>query len=264
LAQGASARTRIAPIENRLTQKSTMSKSAIADPPEIETAPTHEVSVELVQDDFFQKFCKFEEGVGLTFKRNTPFEAWQSITEGFGAHHLKGLFILGDCLRQGEEMYGDKYAQVIDPRRYDIKTLQNAMWVCKAIASERRRKELSFSHHREVAGLPPKVQDALLDEAVKSNWTVRDIKKAKNEKYPDLEKKSVKVKRDAEKGKLKFNLNDEDAIIQCGEAVLAYFEQEEEKKKIGEWPKNRISRWIKISHAIACIHKRLGRAKGTE
>jgi len=44
-------------------------------------------------------------------------------------------------------------------------------WVAGAIETSRRRDVLSWSHHREVAGLIPKEQDRLLDLAARvPNW----------------------------------------------------------------------------------------------
>ena len=42
------------------------------------------------------------------------------------------------------------------------------------IETVRRRTVLSWSHHREVAALPPAQQDKLLDEAEEEGWTRRE------------------------------------------------------------------------------------------
>jgi hypothetical protein len=57
----------------------------------------------------------------------------------------------------------------------------NAAWVAKAIPPARRRKELSFRHHSEVAALPPETADQLLDwclpiDGAKKPRTVRELR----------------------------------------------------------------------------------------
>lgn len=222
-------------------------------------------AVEMVQPDLFREYCTIENGVGITFKKKTPFDAWLSITGGFVEHHRQALFILGDCLRQGEAMFGEKYAQAVDATRYDIKTLTNAVWVCKAIETARRRNELSFSHHKEVASLPKPEQTKMLQQAIDNKWSVAELAKQIKEKYPDLKRKTKdKVGKASEKHRVKFNLADENAIMQCGQAVIAYFEQAEAKGKISTWRRNRIKAWLEIAQPIDAIFKRLKRSKGVE
>jgi len=72
---------------------------------------------------------------------------------------------LGDWLAYGERAYGETYAQALDATDYEYGTLRDAMWVTKQFALSRRRDNLSWSHHREVAALPPDRQDHWLDRA---------------------------------------------------------------------------------------------------
>ena len=90
-------------------------------------------------------------------------------------------FILGDWLNYGEHAFGEKYAQALDETERDYGTLRNYAFVCARIERGRRRGELSFSHHQEVAGLEPHVQDELLERAVVERWTTRDMRKAVSE-----------------------------------------------------------------------------------
>lgn len=72
---------------------------------------------------------------------------------------------LGDWLRYGEQRWGEKYAaaQLETGKAYG--TLANYKYVADRIEPSRRRENLSFSHHQTVASLPPKEQDAWLDES---------------------------------------------------------------------------------------------------
>lgn len=74
---------------------------------------------------------------------------------------------LGDWLVYGEEHYGDDIYQYIN---CDLSygTLWAIKKVCKTIAPEKRRKELSFAHHHAVAYLESEEErDKYLDIAVK-------------------------------------------------------------------------------------------------
>jgi hypothetical protein len=48
--------------------------------------------------------------------------------------------------------------------------------VCRAFETSRRHEVLSFTHHQEVASLPPEQADDLLDRAERDGWTVKDIR----------------------------------------------------------------------------------------
>ena len=64
---------------------------------------------------------------------------------------------IGDWWAFGEKRYGARKAIVESPE-WDgpsFQTCANAAAVCKAFETSRRREVLSFSHHAEVAALPP-------------------------------------------------------------------------------------------------------------
>lgn len=73
---------------------------------------------------------------------------------------------VGDWMIHGEDVVGEEASQEFDPERWDEKTLLNCRWVASRIDPPRRRPELSFSHHAEVAKLLPSIQDRLLSRAV--------------------------------------------------------------------------------------------------
>lgn len=63
-----------------------------------------------------------------------------------------------------------------------IKSLYNMMWVGKAVAPAVRRKELTWSHHREVAKLDKKMQKMYLKIAIDRKLNVADLHSLINEK----------------------------------------------------------------------------------
>jgi hypothetical protein len=72
---------------------------------------------------------------------------------------------LGDWLNRGEKRFGETYVQAIDETGMAYQTLANIKWVASAIDVSRRRENLTWKHHAEVAKLPPDAQDVWLGYA---------------------------------------------------------------------------------------------------
>src|SRR5437773_11374746 len=74
----------------------------------------------------------------------------------FAAHvERNAQFWLGDLLNYGQHAYGAKYAASLGlPRQ----TLENYAFVARNVQFSRRRENLPFSVHAEVAALAPKDQ----------------------------------------------------------------------------------------------------------
>src|SRR5688500_14270600 len=70
---------------------------------------------------------------------------------------------LGDWIRYGNARYGERYVPAARVTGYDVHSLMNMAWVAGRFAVERRRPGLSFSHHAELASLPPEEQELWLD-----------------------------------------------------------------------------------------------------
>jgi hypothetical protein len=130
---------------------------------------------------------KSHTATALTLPDGLTFSAWQAIGERLRQVRAGSMFWTGDWLNYGERRYGEMYAQALEATDWDYETLRAAKWVAEKVESVRRRTDLSWSHHREVASLTPAKQDKFLDEAVTKNWSraelraaVRDIKSAKS------------------------------------------------------------------------------------
>ncbi len=100
----------------------------------------------------------------------TPAEAIECL------HHLMYLqqrrcFWIGDLLVWGDGCWGETYTDMVAATGYDYNTLANYKWVCSRIDPSRRRPSLGFSHHREVAKLPPDQQEFILARAEEEGWT---------------------------------------------------------------------------------------------
>jgi hypothetical protein len=96
---------------------------------------------------------------------------------------LKGLhdcvkWWIGDLLEYAERSYGEKYSQLLDATEFEYKTLRNIRWTVGRVGVRVRRKELTFWHHAEVAGLVEVEQERYLGEAVGKGWSVRQLREA--------------------------------------------------------------------------------------
>lgn len=72
---------------------------------------------------------------------------------------------LGDWLNFGNGRYGEKYTRAARITGYDVQSLRNMAYVASRFEASRRRANLSWSHHAEVAALAPEQQDVWLERA---------------------------------------------------------------------------------------------------
>jgi hypothetical protein len=115
---------------------------------------------------------------GLTILGDIKFEEWEKI--GSKLRYINGAvhFWIGDWLNYGEKRYGETYAQAMDETKYSYGVLRNDSWVASKIESSRRRDNLTWMHHQEVADLTPDEQDQMLDLAEKNQMNTTDFRKA--------------------------------------------------------------------------------------
>jgi hypothetical protein len=115
---------------------------------------------------------------GLVALGTPTFEQWEKcgkfLKEANGAVH----FWIGDWLNYGERKYGEMYAQAIDQTSYEYGTLLNDKYVSSRVESSRRRDNLSFSHHQEVASFSPEEQEELLSLAEDESLNRANFRKA--------------------------------------------------------------------------------------
>ncbi len=90
-------------------------------------------------------------------------EAWTSIWATVDRIHKSSSFYVGDALLAGQREFGERFSQVVDVKY--LEPQRGAMWVCSKIEPSRRREDLSFSFHRELAAMDPEEQDRWIREA---------------------------------------------------------------------------------------------------
>lgn len=128
-----------------------------------------------------------ETTTGLRFREDTPIEVWGEIVSRLTRQRKRIEWAIGDALRFGERRYGDTYAQWADETGLSENTLATMKWVAGAIEPSRRREDIGWSHHREVAGIDdPAMQDRLLEQAADrglTRWEVRqEVKRVQEDR----------------------------------------------------------------------------------
>ena len=94
-------------------------------------------------------------------------------------------FWIGDALVYAERNYGEKYSQLLEATDYEYQSLKDMVWVASSISPDIRMKELTWSHHREVAKLNHEKQKEMLELAAKSNLTVSELRAIINHRTKD-------------------------------------------------------------------------------
>ena len=106
---------------------------------------------------------------GLTVTGSPTFEEWAGVGEFLRRAEQSVHWWLGDWIRYGESRWGEMYAQALDGTHFTYDTLRHDVWVAGQIDATRRHPELSWSHHQEVAALPPSEQDYWLERAAEGD-----------------------------------------------------------------------------------------------
>ncbi len=124
-------------------------------------------------------WVKYEErALIITRKTAPPFNQWAETMAAFNKLHESGGFYRGDLYLAGEQWYGEnKATSIFEPTTWSVKTFQNNASVCRRIDASRRRDELSYSHHAEVAYLEEADdQDRYLQIAIDNVLGVRQLR----------------------------------------------------------------------------------------
>lgn len=120
---------------------------------------------------------------GFTLSENglhpigTPsFHQWEAVGSFIKRSHKSVKFWQGDWLNYGEDNYPE-WSQYFDESESDSESMRKEKWVAKRIPPERRKPQLSWSHHEEVADLEPEDQDLMFTQAIENKLSIHKFRK---------------------------------------------------------------------------------------
>jgi hypothetical protein len=119
--------------------------------------------------------------LGVQFDSQLPYDTWRDIGVRIGRAGTRFQFVVGDWLLFGEQKYGAKYLEAQDLTGLSYGTLANLKYIAGAIDFHRRRENLSYGHHVEIAALDPADGDRLLDQAEAEGWNREQLRQAVRE-----------------------------------------------------------------------------------
>jgi N6-adenosine-specific RNA methylase IME4 len=127
--------------------------------------------------------------VGLVLPERMSRGQWFAVGETLKGIEKSIMWWIGDWLNYGERRYGEAYKQALDATDRSYQSLRDAKWVAGQFELSRRRDNLSWSHHREVAPLEVGAQERLLDAAEKNGWTRKKLRVESNlsRSYGDID-----------------------------------------------------------------------------
>nr|WP_198151202.1 LmbU family transcriptional regulator [Kibdelosporangium sp. MJ126-NF4]CTQ98554.1 conserved hypothetical protein present in several antibiotic biosynthetic clusters [Kibdelosporangium sp. MJ126-NF4] len=114
--------------------------------------------------------------VGLRFPLAVDYEDWELAGTKLAAFADASAWCLGDWVVFGQHRYTDRYRRAVAAAGLDYQTLRNYAWVARRFELSRRRPELSFQHHAEVAALPEHEQNYWLSQAVRNGWSRNQLR----------------------------------------------------------------------------------------
>lgn len=115
--------------------------------------------------------------LGLSLPKDQGFDDWYELGKRLCSGAKVVNWWIGDWWAAGSHRYGER-ASVAAEGIFgkEFQTLRNTASVCRSFETSRRRDTLTFSHHAEVAALPPEKADELLTRAEAENLSTRDLR----------------------------------------------------------------------------------------
>lgn len=109
------------------------------------------------------------------------YQQWMAVGRRLGVVGRGSAWWIGDWIRFGANRYGGRYKVATQLTGYDEQTLTNMAWVASRFEISRRRENLTWSHHAELAALEPDEREEWLDRAERNRLTIRQLRRALDE-----------------------------------------------------------------------------------
>jgi len=126
---------------------------------------------------------------GCAIDHDISIEVFCSALQNVQALANATMWALGDLLLYGEARgdYGEMYTQALDATKKSYATLTQAVRISKAYPQPERVAAVSWSHHREAAGIKdPAVRSELLYQAAQEGWSRETLRERVQELKGDL------------------------------------------------------------------------------
>lgn len=164
---GVSARRPYVPASSAARDQYRFSMSSLAAQPAIKPAETRSVVSR-----------RSDTGVAIAWTPpdSMEYRDWVVAGRRLGEMGRISNWWVGDWLRYGSTRWGEKYVKAAKITGFDGKTLRNIAYVASRFDLSRRRDDLTWSHHAEVAALDAAQQDKWLDRAVRLSLSARDLR----------------------------------------------------------------------------------------
>ena len=101
---------------------------------------------------------------------------WARRGQRLGTAGRASKWWIGDWLNYGAARYGEHYVRAAAISGYEVQSLMNMAYVGSRFEISRRRENLSWSHHAELAALPIPQQEAWLDRAASDRLSVHELR----------------------------------------------------------------------------------------
>jgi len=95
-----------------------------------------------------------------------------------GRFHEAVRFAIGDAIIQGEKLYGEEAFQAFESLNLSEEARREYLRVADRVPRSRRRRDLSWSHHRAVAALDPPEQKEWLKRASEEGMSHAEMRDA--------------------------------------------------------------------------------------
>jgi len=113
--------------------------------------------------------------VGLLLPVNITDSEYEALGFALGEAQRSIQFAIGDYILAGEHLFGQEAYQLQESLGISVEQRRQYVRVSERIPIGRRRVELTWSHHREVAAMDPADQDAWLEDAVTNGWNKQEL-----------------------------------------------------------------------------------------
>jgi hypothetical protein len=113
---------------------------------------------------------------GWTPPRDLNQSQWFEVGRTLGRMGRYSRWWVGDWLLYAHRQWGERYKQASRVTGYDYGTLRNIVSLAQKFELSRRRDNLSWGHHADVASLPREEQDLWLDRASELGLSREDLR----------------------------------------------------------------------------------------